>query len=238
MHWTFSAATLQILFMLKQQHYTLTNVKKVKSQSTTPLRWHQQKEFMKTGWLYFNKGPRVKGSIKKSFLIVVYSNCYSLIWYLIFFYMLRYFVIIFLPSFVSCAYTTYILLFYFMCVSNELVFNFDNIFFFMCKHQVHLDFMFKYLSVYSQNILFTFLCGCYCYFMNDKLHDAEFGERSLRDIYACYHMFCFCCSVTWDLWQKMTFHVFARIQNITIHSILLYGSMDNCFFLLWLWHEL
>ncbi len=34
---TFSAATLQILFMLKQQHYTLTNVKKVKSQSTTPL---------------------------------------------------------------------------------------------------------------------------------------------------------------------------------------------------------
>ncbi len=37
MHWTFSAATLQILFMLKQQHYTLTNVKKVKSQSTTPL---------------------------------------------------------------------------------------------------------------------------------------------------------------------------------------------------------
>ncbi len=38
MHWTFSAATLQILFMLKQQHYTLTNVKKVKSQSTTPLR--------------------------------------------------------------------------------------------------------------------------------------------------------------------------------------------------------
>ncbi len=38
LHWTFSAATLQILFMLKQQHYTLTNVKKVKSQSTTPLR--------------------------------------------------------------------------------------------------------------------------------------------------------------------------------------------------------
>ncbi len=38
MHWTFSAATLQILFMLKQQHYTLTNVKKVKSQSTTPLK--------------------------------------------------------------------------------------------------------------------------------------------------------------------------------------------------------
>ncbi len=37
MHWTFSAASLQILFMLKQQHYTLTNVKKVKSQSTTPL---------------------------------------------------------------------------------------------------------------------------------------------------------------------------------------------------------
>ncbi len=27
----FSAATLQILFMLKQQHYTLTNVKKVNS---------------------------------------------------------------------------------------------------------------------------------------------------------------------------------------------------------------
>lgn len=98
--------------------------------ANTFLRWHQQKEFMKTGWLYFNKEPRVKGSIKKSFLIVVYSNCYSLIWYLIFFYMLRYFVIIFLPSFVSCAYTTYILLFYFMCVSNELVFNFDNIFFF------------------------------------------------------------------------------------------------------------
>ncbi len=32
-----SAASLQILFILKQQHYTLTNVKKVKSQSTTPL---------------------------------------------------------------------------------------------------------------------------------------------------------------------------------------------------------
>ncbi len=53
-----------------------------------------------------------------------------------------------------------------------------------------------------------------------------------------YHMFYFCCSVTWDLWQKTTFHVFARIQNIAIHSILLYGSMDNIFFLLWLWHEL
>ncbi len=38
LHWTFSAASLQILFMLKQQHYTLTNVKKVKSQSTTPLK--------------------------------------------------------------------------------------------------------------------------------------------------------------------------------------------------------
>ncbi len=30
-----SAVTLQILFMLKQEHYTLTNVKKVKAQSTT-----------------------------------------------------------------------------------------------------------------------------------------------------------------------------------------------------------
>ncbi len=37
LHWTVSAATLQILFMLKQQHYTVTNFKKVKSQSTTPL---------------------------------------------------------------------------------------------------------------------------------------------------------------------------------------------------------
>lgn len=52
---------------------------------------------------------------KSRFSIVVYSNCYSLVWYLIFFYMLRYFVIICLPSFVSCAYTTYIFAFY-ICV--------------------------------------------------------------------------------------------------------------------------
>ncbi len=38
MHWTFSAVTLQILFMIKQQHYTLTNVKNVKLKSTTSLK--------------------------------------------------------------------------------------------------------------------------------------------------------------------------------------------------------
>jgi len=37
LHWTFSAATLQILFIHQQQHYTLFKMKKVKSQSTTPL---------------------------------------------------------------------------------------------------------------------------------------------------------------------------------------------------------
>ncbi len=58
MHWTFSAATLQILFMLKQQHYTLTNVKKVKSQSTTPLMQslfagqHSSNISCKNAWMY------------------------------------------------------------------------------------------------------------------------------------------------------------------------------------------
>jgi len=35
--WTLSILTLILLFMLKQQHFTLTKVKKVKSYFTTPL---------------------------------------------------------------------------------------------------------------------------------------------------------------------------------------------------------
>lgn len=84
--------------------------------------------------------------------------------------------------------------------SNLITFSF-----FMCKHQVHLILMFKYRSVYSQKNFFTFLCGCYCFFMNDKLHDAEVSERSVRAIYACYPMFNFSLLGTYDKKQLFTF---------------------------------
>ncbi len=157
---------LKVIFLANPQWYIFLMLKLSTStglfsgQIKTAYKWKSFTKSITIFMLIFNKEPRVNvqsgfavflSKFTKSFLSVVYNYCYSLIWYLIFFYMLRYFVIIFLPSFVSCAYTNYTLLFYFMCVSYELVFNFSKKKM-MCMHQVHLDLMFKYISVYSQNI--------------------------------------------------------------------------------------
>lgn len=146
----------------------------------------------------------------------------SFLWYLLFFYMLRYFVIIFVPSSVSCAYTTYILLY--LCVSNELVFKFDYILCCCCcclyKHQVRLIFIIEI----SLNV-FTFLCGCYCFFlMNDKLHDAEVSDW--LNIYAC----CVCSyCLSLHTTKKLLFMFFCTNSHYQ-SQYMIYRSINNRFF--------
>ncbi len=50
--------------MLKQQHYTLTNVKKVKSQSTTPLKGEIQYHLI--DYVYFCTGKKMKLEYKNN----------------------------------------------------------------------------------------------------------------------------------------------------------------------------